>query len=184
MVGSPQGTSSGDDKDFWVVITIGGATLGTGLYALVAREWGFGLFLTVGGFAVLALATPSVRRLTGGSFRSRRALWALGVVTWLFLAVNVTLTIYPLHPPTSTHNSDQSDTTIGNLQAQLSAAQQQLQKDGRRMGPLSLINLWHALTQPGELKHMPKSLAVISPTSGNEQLAHDLLNLLGYSIFR
>ena len=85
--------SEDSERDFWVGITIFGAALGTGLYALVEHEWWFGGFYTVGGGGGLMWMSPAVRSRLG--LQPPRAVLAAAIaVTWVFLAANITLSIY------------------------------------------------------------------------------------------
>lgn len=88
----PQPPRAPPNDDKGVVLAIGGGAFTTGLYFLGTREWIFGGFLTCAGLLALASISPymrsTTRRLVG-----RRALWALGITTWLLLAANVGLTL-------------------------------------------------------------------------------------------
>jgi hypothetical protein len=87
----PNGDQS--DRDFWVALTVFGAALGTGLYALVEKAWWFGGIFTCGS-AIGGLAlSPRIQSFFGKYQLSRKGLWAVAVVTWLFLAANIALSL-------------------------------------------------------------------------------------------
>lgn len=89
---------SGDDRDFWLVLTIGGTGLYIGLDSLVSHTWLIGGIFTAASVAVMAPLSPTVRNFVGFKFH-RRALWALGITAWLLIAARVGLQIWPLAHP-------------------------------------------------------------------------------------
>ena len=82
-----------NERDFWVGITAFGAVLGTGLYALVEREWWFGAIYTIGGGAGLMWMSPAAKSYLGAQ-PSRSVLFAAVTAAWLFLAANVGYSVY------------------------------------------------------------------------------------------
>jgi hypothetical protein len=152
--------SLGDDKDFLVVLTVGGATITTGLYLLfVERRWVWGGPVSGVGLVMLAPLSPffrqTIARLTG-----RRALWVVGIANWLFLAANVGLMIYHSYfarPPVA---------------VPVVAA-------SRMSGQCALL-MFHELATEVALKNFPPSLVVISGTETDQQLWGDVMMVFSY----
>jgi hypothetical protein len=87
------------EKDFWVGITIFGAALGTGLYALVEHEWWFGGLYTIGSLLGFAWMSPAARSAIGFT-PSRTVLFSVVAMTLLFLVANIGVSIYDRWNPT------------------------------------------------------------------------------------
>lgn len=86
------------ERNFYVAIAAYGAAFGTGLFLLgdntwFSGGWIYGAILTAGGGLGLMTVTPLFRPKLE-ALRSRRSLWAVVTMTWLFLAANVGFAIY------------------------------------------------------------------------------------------
>ena len=82
-----------EERDFLIGITAFGAALATGLYAFMQHEWWFGGFYALGGAGGLMWMSPAARSRLG-SQPSRFVLSAAIVVTWMFLAANLVVSVY------------------------------------------------------------------------------------------
>jgi hypothetical protein len=141
------------EKDFWVGITAFGAILGTGLYALVEREWWFGAFYTLGGGGGLMWMSPAIRSRLGLE-PSRVVVLAAVTVTWMFLSANIFVSIYDKwfvssNPEEKTGNiakqvQDKLDGEVKknqDLTLQLDSLQRRLQGQSAMMQSLATGNL-------------------------------------------
>ena len=82
-----------DPETFAILLTAYGAVLGAGVLQIAARDWYFGSIFAVGGGVGLMSILPSVRPKLR-VMRSTRVLWAVVMMTWLFLGANLGFALY------------------------------------------------------------------------------------------
>src|SRR5262249_13342680 len=81
------------DRNFSVALAAYGAAIGSGLLLLGENNWLSGTIFTLGGGVGLLSVTP-LFRAKFEIVRSGRSLWAVVLMTWLFLAANLAFSIY------------------------------------------------------------------------------------------
>lgn len=93
---TPKRELHADDKA--IIIAVGGSAFCAGLFGFYESHPILGVIFTLGGLFVMATVSPFVheRLPTVG----RPALWAVNIVTWLFLAANIGLSLYEKHVAT------------------------------------------------------------------------------------
>jgi hypothetical protein len=82
-----------DDKA--IILTLGGSAFCAGLFGFYESHEVLGSIFIAGSLIVMAPISPFVRSRVNW-VAGRPALWALGLATWLFLAINIALKVWPV----------------------------------------------------------------------------------------
>ena len=166
--------------DGGIVITFAAAAFGTGLLEFAEGHLVWAIAITMGSLVMVAPLNAWVAR-TIWRFSSQRILWALGVATWLFLAINIGLAIHPLYPPPVSppdqHNAEQqmrlAQARIGELQLGANLA------EWNNIPTACTIKLIRRLEQGDRLKTLPRTMIATTSPPNMTLFVDNLHQVLG-----